>query len=317
MARKRNSNPNKDIKAYIGVDEYDPEKYVLYLVSPSEFKTEEGIEVAGWYETEAEGRKDLKLAQKKIKEGHTAQQIGYFFHYRDDGPPEWDYNPRRKSMPRRRKNAGRHQRDRKSSYKSKAPRSVTTPSGTKFSRGKPYEDSGGTVYPIMRDGMEFKSYRNEANAHDFMYRRSQDKKMPRKKTRKNPPEFYMLSQGQYSMLPAARFNPRRNRGKLTEEEREDLPARDFVFPKTRRYPINDLYHARKALQMMQWNKVSKEDIPEVKKKVFARYPSLIKWWNKHHPEDKWTKGRKGAASRAGKRRARRRKIAANPWEEEY
>ncbi len=35
--------------------------------------------------------------------------------------------------------------------------------------------------------------------------------------------------------------------KLTYGEREDLPPGDFVFPKTRRYPIEDAGHARDAL----------------------------------------------------------------------
>jgi hypothetical protein len=35
--------------------------------------------------------------------------------------------------------------------------------------------------------------------------------------------------------------------KLTYAERKDLPKNDFVFPKTRRYPIEDAAHARDAL----------------------------------------------------------------------
>jgi hypothetical protein len=35
--------------------------------------------------------------------------------------------------------------------------------------------------------------------------------------------------------------------KLTYEKRKDLPNGDFVFPKTRRYPIEDAAHARDAL----------------------------------------------------------------------
>ena len=35
--------------------------------------------------------------------------------------------------------------------------------------------------------------------------------------------------------------------KLTYAAREDLPKADFVFPKTRRYPIEDAAHARDAL----------------------------------------------------------------------
>ena len=35
--------------------------------------------------------------------------------------------------------------------------------------------------------------------------------------------------------------------KLTHAEREDLPKGDFVYPKTRRDPIEDAAHARDAL----------------------------------------------------------------------
>jgi hypothetical protein len=35
--------------------------------------------------------------------------------------------------------------------------------------------------------------------------------------------------------------------KLTYEERKEPPKGDFVFPKTRRYPIEDAAHARDAL----------------------------------------------------------------------
>ena len=35
--------------------------------------------------------------------------------------------------------------------------------------------------------------------------------------------------------------------KLTNTERKELPKGNFVFPKTRRYPIEDAAHARDAL----------------------------------------------------------------------
>ena len=37
--------------------------------------------------------------------------------------------------------------------------------------------------------------------------------------------------------------------KLTYEERKELPKSEFVFPKTRRYPIEDAAHARDALAL--------------------------------------------------------------------
>lgn len=35
--------------------------------------------------------------------------------------------------------------------------------------------------------------------------------------------------------------------KLSYQKRQELPKEDFVFPKTRRYPIEDAAHARDAL----------------------------------------------------------------------
>jgi hypothetical protein len=35
--------------------------------------------------------------------------------------------------------------------------------------------------------------------------------------------------------------------KLTDAKRENLPKVEFVFPKTRRYPIENVAHARDAL----------------------------------------------------------------------
>jgi hypothetical protein len=35
--------------------------------------------------------------------------------------------------------------------------------------------------------------------------------------------------------------------KLTTKERNALPAKDFVFPKQRKFPIEDASHARDAL----------------------------------------------------------------------
>ena len=107
-------------------------------------------------------------------------------------------------------------------------------------------------------------------------------------------------------------NPRRKKSKrkgLTKASRARLKASSFVFPRTRRYPINDLYHGQLALQYAQWPN-NRKDLKKVKAAVFKKYPSLIKWWNKNHPEDEWTKG-KSSSRRAGAGRGRRR-IAANP-----
>lgn len=126
-----------------------------------------------------------------------------------------------------------------------------------------------------------------------------------KKIRSNPSYF-----STEKSMPV-RTNRRKSKKKgLTKAARNRLAASAFVFPRTRRYPINDLYHGKLALQYAQWTKTSRKDLPKVKAAVFKKYPSLIKWWNENHPEDKWTKG-KGRSRRAGRGRGRRR-IAANP-----
>lgn len=62
-------------------------------------------------------------------------------------------------------------------------------------------------------------------------------------------------------------------GKLTYHERMRLPERDFVFPETRSYPIEDPSHARNAL-----SRVSRFGTEEEKRKVceavYERYPEI-------------------------------------------
>jgi hypothetical protein len=50
--------------------------------------------------------------------------------------------------------------------------------------------------------------------------------------------------------------------KLTQEERDKLKKKSFVFPEERRYPIHDESHGRAALSM-----VAKHGTPEEKAKV--------------------------------------------------
>ncbi len=57
---------------------------------------------------------------------------------------------------------------------------------------------------------------------------------------------------------------------LTAERRNDLPARAFVFPKDRRYPIQDLAHARNALARSS----GKPEEAQVRRAVCRRYPEL-------------------------------------------
>jgi hypothetical protein len=47
-------------------------------------------------------------------------------------------------------------------------------------------------------------------------------------------------------LPAYIFNRSTPLAKLTSAERNALPAKDFVFPKKRKFPIEDKSHARNA-----------------------------------------------------------------------
>jgi len=64
---------------------------------------------------------------------------------------------------------------------------------------------------------------------------------------------------------------------LTTEARAALPSRAFVFPRERRYPINDLYHGRLALIYVLSPSNSK-DRDAVSKAVLAKYPSLTSFW---------------------------------------
>lgn len=85
---------------------------------------------------------------------------------------------------------------------------------------------------------------------------------------------------------------------LTKAERDQLPSSDFVFPNRRAYPVPTLEYGRLALTMATWpNNLT--DLPKVKKVVFARYPSLIDWWNQRpwvqdRPRQRVTRKRRAA-----------------------
>jgi len=61
--------------------------------------------------------------------------------------------------------------------------------------------------------------------------------------------------------------------KLTTKKRKSLKSSSFVFKKDRRYPINDISHARNALA-----RVSQFGTPEEKKRVRSavkrKYPQI-------------------------------------------
>ena len=58
--------------------------------------------------------------------------------------------------------------------------------------------------------------------------------------------------------------------KLTYAKREKLAGKDFVFPKTRRYPIEDAAHARDALARSS----GKPEHAEVVAAVRRKYPEI-------------------------------------------
>ena len=58
--------------------------------------------------------------------------------------------------------------------------------------------------------------------------------------------------------------------KLNYEERKEMPEGDFVFPKTRRYPIEDAAHARDALARSS----GKPEHATVAAAVKRKYPEI-------------------------------------------
>jgi hypothetical protein len=76
--------------------------------------------------------------------------------------------------------------------------------------------------------------------------------------------------------------------KLTKAARARLPASSFVFPRTRKYPINDMAHGRLAL-IYAMSPTNAKDRKKVKSAVFKKYPSLKRWWNSTN----WVKSHKG------------------------
>lgn len=117
---------------------------------------------------------------------------------------------------------------------------------------------------------------------------------------------YAIRRQEHQLIRIGRSSPYRRNGevvpfkkksrKLTKRMRAALPDSDFCDIYTRKdgserraFPINDKYHGRLALQYATWpNNARKRQ--KVKRCVFARYPSLIEWWNntpwvQDHPEE--------------------------------
>jgi len=63
--------------------------------------------------------------------------------------------------------------------------------------------------------------------------------------------------------------------KLNSKDRAVLPDSDFALPKERKYPINDLAHAKLALEYV--NKISSliADKEAVEDAVYRKFPELI------------------------------------------
>jgi hypothetical protein len=68
--------------------------------------------------------------------------------------------------------------------------------------------------------------------------------------------------------------------KLSYQARKHLPAKDFVFPKTKSYPIEDKAHARAALQAAGGARSGKPASPAKRAKIEAavhrKFPSIGK-----------------------------------------
>lgn len=58
--------------------------------------------------------------------------------------------------------------------------------------------------------------------------------------------------------------------KLTAKKRKGLKKKSFALPSKRAYPIHDISHARNALSRSS----GKPEASTVRKKVYAKYPSL-------------------------------------------
>lgn len=105
-------------------------------------------------------------------------------------------------------------------------------------------------------------------------------------------------------------NPRKRRNaKLTAADKAKMPLRDFAIPSRRAYPMHNLDYAKRAIQYGQFR--GKRDLPAIQKAVFARYPSLISWWNENHPESPWktrSSGGRGVLVAAGDRRRQKEKA---------
>jgi hypothetical protein len=61
-------------------------------------------------------------------------------------------------------------------------------------------------------------------------------------------------------------------GGYAAQERESLPAADFLKPETRSWPVSDKRHAEIALQYMAWGRGNRAEYPKLLKRLFELYP---------------------------------------------
>lgn len=61
--------------------------------------------------------------------------------------------------------------------------------------------------------------------------------------------------------------------KLTTGRRKEMPSQEFALP-GKHFPINDVEHGRKALQMIGY--ASPAEQATIRRKVHARYPGIGK-----------------------------------------
>lgn len=61
--------------------------------------------------------------------------------------------------------------------------------------------------------------------------------------------------------------------KLTYQERENIPTKDFALEKERKYPIEDKAHARNALARVSQHGTPAEK-KEVRREVHQKYPEI-------------------------------------------
>ena len=104
---------------------------------------------------------------------------------------------------------------------------------------------------------------------------------------KSPKEAMEIGEATAAKIGRAKFGKKKfaKMGKKAEsfsaEKKvwdEGTPRRGpYVFPKRKAYPIGNETHAKLALIYSTWPN-NKSDAPEVRKKVFTRYPELRKWF---------------------------------------